>query len=58
MEAITDLDKKKHETLKLAYQQISKDFGSIFSTLLPGSNARLVPMFGGKGLVDGLEVST
>lgn len=32
-----------------------KDFGSIFSTLLPGSNAKLSPPEG-QGVLDGLEV--
>ncbi|KAJ8984302.1 hypothetical protein NQ317_012272 [Molorchus minor] len=52
---MTDLDQKKKNSLKLAYEQISKDFGSIFSTLLPGANAKLVPP-AGKTILEGLEV--
>ena len=33
---------------------MNKDFGSIFSTLLPGSDARLAPPQG-RGVLDGLE---
>ncbi len=33
-----------------------QDFGSIFSTLLPGTNARLSPPEG-MGILDGLEVN-
>lgn len=33
---------------------MNKDFGSIFSTLLPGANARLAPPEG-SGVLDGLE---
>jgi structural maintenance of chromosome 2 len=32
-----------------------RDFGSIFSTLLPGTKAELVPV-GGGSVLDGLEV--
>lgn len=35
-------------------RQVNKDFGSIFSTLLPGANARLAPPEG-CGVLDGLE---
>lgn len=50
-----DLDQKKKVSLQLAYQQISEGFGSIFSTLLPGANAKLVAPFG-KTFLEGLEV--
>lgn len=53
---ISELDEKKEHALKLAMKQVSKDFGSIFATLLPGANAKLVPMQGPKFL-QGLEVS-
>lgn len=55
LEIIRDLDKKKKDSLKLAYEQISKDFGSIFSTLLPDAYAKLVAPFG-KTFLEGLEV--
>jgi structural maintenance of chromosome 2 len=35
--------------------QVNRDFGSIFSTLLPGTNAKLEPPEGGS-VMDGLEV--
>lgn len=50
------MDRTKEQSLKLAYQQVSKDFGSIFGTLLPGANARLVPP-PGKSILQGLEVN-
>lgn len=50
------LDQDKKNSLKLAYEQVSKDFGSIFSTLLPGANAKLVPPLG-KTILEGLEVN-
>lgn len=52
---IADLDKKKKEALELAFKQVRKDFGSIFSTLLPGSDATLQPPLG-KSVLEGLEV--
>lgn len=39
---ITELDEKKNEAL----QKVNKDFGSIFSTLLPGAFAKLEPLEG------------
>ncbi|XP_018575857.1 structural maintenance of chromosomes protein 2-like [Anoplophora glabripennis] len=52
---MAQLDQKKKNSLKLAYEQVSKDFGSIFSTLLPGANAKLIPP-PGKTILEGLEV--
>lgn len=49
------MDKQKENSLKLAYQQVSKDFGSIFGTLLPGANAKLLAP-PGKTILQGLEV--
>ncbi|RWS04717.1 structural maintenance of chromosomes protein 2-like protein [Dinothrombium tinctorium] len=52
---IDEVDQKKKDALYNAWEKINKDFGSIFSTLLPNSNAKLdVPE--GKTLLDGLEV--
>lgn len=50
------MDEKKRNTLIRAHQQVTKDFGSIFGTLLPGANAEL-RSFPGKTVLDGLEVS-
>lgn len=54
LETIHELDQKKNEALNVAWQKVNKDFGSIFSTLLPGADARLVPPEG-CGVLDGLE---
>ncbi|XP_060695349.1 structural maintenance of chromosomes protein 2 [Hemiscyllium ocellatum] len=54
LSTIEELDKKKNEALNIAWKQVDKDFGSIFSTLLPGANAMLVPPEG-KTILDGIE---
>ncbi|XP_035276000.1 structural maintenance of chromosomes protein 2 [Anguilla anguilla] len=54
LKTIEELDQKKNEALNIAWKKVNKDFGSIFSTLLPGSDARLVPPEG-RGVLDGLE---
>ncbi|XP_065185116.1 structural maintenance of chromosomes protein 2-like [Sycon ciliatum] len=51
---IEELDEKKSEALLTAYQQVNKDFCSIFGSLLPGSKARLTPPEG-MTVLDGLE---
>uniref|UniRef100_T1KX20 SMC hinge domain-containing protein n=1 Tax=Tetranychus urticae TaxID=32264 RepID=T1KX20_TETUR len=50
-----DVDKKKKDALKDAWEKINKDFGNIFTTLLPGANAKLMPPEG-KTIMEGLEV--
>lgn len=50
-----ELDQKKKQSIKLAYDQVSKDFGSIFNTLLPGANAKLAAPFG-MTILEGVEV--
>ncbi|WOL09777.1 structural maintenance of chromosomes protein 2-1-like [Canna indica] len=52
---IEELDEKKKETLKVTWVKVNKDFGSIFSTLLPGTTAKLEPPEG-CSFLDGLEV--
>ncbi|KAM0935809.1 putative structural maintenance of chromosomes protein [Dioscorea sansibarensis] len=52
---IEELDEKKKETLKVTWIKVNKDFGSIFSTLLPGTMAKLEPPEG-SSFLDGLEV--
>jgi len=54
-EVIEELDKKKNEALLSTHKKVSADFGSIFSTLLPGTSARLEPLEG-KSVLDGLEM--
>ncbi|KAL6580577.1 Structural maintenance of chromosomes protein 2-2 [Orobanche minor] len=52
---IEELDEKKKETLKVTWVKVNKDFGSIFSTLLPGTMAKLEPPEQ-CSFLDGLEV--
>ena len=52
---IEGLDKKKNEALVTTYEKVNKDFGSIFSMLLPGARAELRPPEG-QTVLDGLEV--
>eukprot|EP00040_Diaphanoeca_grandis_P027225 m.154478 g.154478 ORF g.154478 m.154478 type:complete len:1188 (+) comp30891_c0_seq1:197-3760(+) len=54
-QAIQELDQKKNETLQKAFKQVNRDFGSIFSTLLPGTKAEL-GLTETKNLLDGLQV--
>eukprot|EP00736_Rhodelphis_marinus_P000369 Rmarinus@m.2283 len=51
---IKELDQKKNEALQRTYTKVNRDFGSIFQTLLPGTQARLDPPEG-KSVLDGLE---
>lgn len=39
---IVDLDAQKKKQVKIAWETVSQNFGSIFSTLLPGAQATLV----------------
>jgi len=55
MAVIKELDEKKKKALQTAHKQVNKDFGSIFSTLLPGATAKLEPPQG-MSVLDGLEV--
>uniref|UniRef100_A0A1E1XGS4 Structural maintenance of chromosomes protein n=1 Tax=Amblyomma aureolatum TaxID=187763 RepID=A0A1E1XGS4_9ACAR len=55
IDVIRELDEKKNMALKEAWKKVNKDFGSIFSTLLPGTDAKLVPPEGMDAL-QGLEV--
>ncbi|KAI4332735.1 hypothetical protein L6164_017619 [Bauhinia variegata] len=52
---IKELDEKKKETLSVTWNKVNNDFGSIFSTLLPGATAKLEPPEG-CSFLDGLEV--
>lgn len=38
---IDEVDREKLKTLEAAYEKVNKDFGDIFSTLLPGTYAKL-----------------
>ncbi|NXK48768.1 SMC2 protein, partial [Chauna torquata] len=52
--AIEELDQKKNEALHIAWQKVNKDFGSIFSMLLPGAKAMLA-VSKTQNVLDGLE---
>lgn len=54
-ELITELDQKKNEALKSAYERVNQDFSSIFTTLLPGACAKLAPLEG-RSVLEGVEV--
>lgn len=56
LQVIEELDEKKKVALRDAWQKVNVDFGSIFSLLLPGSQAKLTPL-PGKDILDGLVVS-
>ncbi|NXI35787.1 SMC2 protein, partial [Galbula dea] len=51
---IEELDQKKTEALRIAWKKVNEDFGSIFSTLLPGAKAMLSPSKT-DDVLDGLE---
>lgn len=52
---IEELDVKKAQALQSTWVKVTRDFGSIFSMLLPGTQAKLEPPEG-CALADGLEV--
>ncbi|CAD6192508.1 unnamed protein product [Caenorhabditis auriculariae] len=51
---ISSLDVRKDQEIMRAYEAVNKDFGNIFSTLLPGTTAKLSPL-PGKSVLEGLE---
>ncbi|XP_052756317.1 structural maintenance of chromosomes protein 2 [Galleria mellonella] len=55
VQVMAELDEKKRRTLVTACEQVNRDFGSIFSALLPGAQACLRPPQG-QSVLDGLEV--
>jgi len=54
-QVIADLDDKKKKALKKTWEKVNKDFSSIFSTLLPGADAKLEPPEG-LDVLDGLVI--
>eukprot|EP00814_Leptocylindrus_danicus_P018595 CAMPEP_0116014120 /NCGR_PEP_ID=MMETSP0321-20121206/6105_1 /TAXON_ID=163516 /ORGANISM="Leptocylindrus danicus var. danicus, Strain B650" /LENGTH=1213 /DNA_ID=CAMNT_0003483745 /DNA_START=355 /DNA_END=3996 /DNA_ORIENTATION=- len=54
-DVIEELDVKKKSELERTWLKVNRDFGSIFSTLLPGTSAKLEPPQG-KQAWEGLEV--
>ncbi|XP_044253418.1 structural maintenance of chromosomes protein 2 [Tribolium madens] len=55
LDAIKELDLRREEIVCKAHEQISRDFGSIFSTLLPGATAKLLPPTG-QTILQGVEI--
>ncbi|XP_021236824.1 structural maintenance of chromosomes protein 2 isoform X2 [Numida meleagris] len=51
---IEELDRKKNKALHIAWEKVNKDFGSIFSMLLPGAKAMLIPSKK-QNILEGLE---
>ncbi|VDK46895.1 unnamed protein product [Gongylonema pulchrum] len=56
LDAIEKLDIKKENEIIKAHEKVNRDFGNIFSTLLPGASAKLEPPAGAKSALGGLEV--
>ena len=54
-DVISELDVKKMQALQTTWIKVNRDFGSIFSMLLPGTQAKLDPPEG-KTVTEGLEV--
>jgi structural maintenance of chromosome 2 len=54
-DVIAELDVKKMQALQSTWVKVNRDFGSIFSMLLPGTHAKLDPPEG-QTVTDGLEV--
>lgn len=52
---IKELDVKKKTELQITWQKVNRDFGAVFSTLLPGAKAKLEPP-DGMEVWEGLEV--
>jgi structural maintenance of chromosome 2 len=52
---IEELDVKKKSELQRTWKKVNRDFGAIFSTLLPGTSAKLEPPLGME-VWEGLEV--
>ncbi|VDO30261.1 unnamed protein product [Haemonchus placei] len=55
LDTIALLDIKKTQEIHKAHAQVNRDFGNIFSTLLPGASAKVEPP-AGKTVEQGLEV--
>lgn len=54
LKTIADLDVRKKRELHKAVQEVDTNFGGIFSSILPGTQAKLVPP-AGKDFLQGLE---
>ncbi|KAL5969985.1 Structural maintenance of chromosome protein 2 [Taenia solium] len=51
---IDDLDARKEQVLRAAYEKVNAEFSNIFSSLLPGTRAQLVPPEG-QTILEGLQ---
>ncbi|KAH9282260.1 Structural maintenance of chromosomes protein 2 [Echinococcus granulosus] len=51
---IDDLDARKEQVLRAAYDKVNAEFSNIFSSLLPGTRAQLVPPEG-QTILEGLQ---
>lgn len=56
MQVIQKLDEKRDEQVEDTWHKVSTTFSKIFSILLPGTEARLVPPEGCSSCLEGLEV--
>jgi hypothetical protein len=54
-QAIRELDEKRKDAMTQIYEHTNKYLNSIYSSLLPGTKAKLA-ILPGKGLMDGLEL--
>lgn len=54
-QTIEELDRYKKDALQATFEQVNRDFGSIFGELLPGNYAKLQPP-DGADITQGLEV--
>merc|ERR1712042_299481 len=53
---IRECDDQKNGAIGKACEQVNVDFGQIFSTLLAGTNSKLVPIYKNNNTLEGLEI--
>merc|ERR1719289_295800 len=53
---IRECDDQKNDAIGKACEQVNVDFGQIFSTLLAGTNSKLVPIYKNNNVLEGLEI--
>lgn len=53
---IRECDDQKNDAIGKACEQVNVDFGQIFSTLLAGTNSKLVPIYKNNNTLEGLEI--
>lgn len=52
---IDDLEEKKKKSVQIVFEKTNKNFNNIYSILLPGTKAKLIP-YKGKNIHNGLEI--